>query len=108
MSREEFPLDTLTPAVEEVDQAVVTLMQHAANAILEAHDETWLDDALFAVATGAIRGVLRMVGMMPPDTRAVFWQALSEAAGELRTMQAQIFRDRLDGKLGRVPTPPRQ
>jgi hypothetical protein len=99
MSHAEIVLDTLTAAVDEIDQEIVRLLQRAVNAILEARGLEWLDDAWFAVTVGGFRGVMRMVGVLHPTTQDVFWQTVTAHKDAIRAMQAQIYQDRLTGKI---------
>ena len=99
MSHAEIVLDALTAAVDEIDQDIVRLLQHAVNAILEARGPEWLEDAWIAVTMGGFRGVMRMVGVLHPATQDVFWQTVAAHKDAIRAMQAQIYQDRLTGKI---------
>jgi hypothetical protein len=101
----EIDLEVLTPVVEEMDQAVQRLMQHAVNGVLEERGAHWLDDAMLAAATGAFCGLSRIVGLMPPELQAIFWQAVMNQASGIKTMQTKIFQSRLDGTLIRKVVP---
>ena len=99
MPQAEIVLDALTATVDEIDQEITRLLQRAVNAILEARGSTWLDDAWFAVTMGGFRGVMRMVGVLHPATQDVFWQTVAAHKDAIRAMQAQIYQDRLTGKI---------
>jgi hypothetical protein len=99
MSHAEIVLDALTAVVDEIDQDIVRLLQHAVNAILEARGPEWLEDAWIAVTMGGFRGVMRMVGVLHPTTQDVFWHTVTAHKDAIRAMQAQIYQDRLTGKI---------
>jgi hypothetical protein len=99
MPQAEIVLDALTAAVDEIDQEIVRVLQRAVNAILEERGPDWLDDAWMAVTMGGFRGVMRMVGGLHPSTQDVFWQTIAAQKDAIRAMQAQIYRDRLTGKI---------
>jgi hypothetical protein len=99
MSHAEIVLDALTATVDEIDQDIVRLLQRAVNTILEARGPEWLDDAWFAVMMGAFRGVMRMMGVLHPETQNVFWHTIAAHKDAIRAMQAQIYQDRLTGKI---------
>ena len=95
----EIDLEALTPVVEEVDHAVQRLVQRAVNGVLEDRGLHWLDDAWFAAVIGVVGGLMRVVGVMPPESQAMFWQTVISQAEGIKAMQARIFQSRLDGTL---------
>ena len=101
MPQAEIVLDALTAAVDEIDQDIVRVLQRAVNAILEACGPAWLDDAWFAVTMGGFRGVMRMVGVLYPTTRNVFWQTVATHKDAIRAMQAGHVPQRSDGPAAR-------
>ena len=99
MPQAEIVPDALTATVDEIDQEITRVLQRAVNAILEVRGPEWLEDAWMAVTMGGFRGVMRMVGMLHPSTQDVFWQTVAAHKDAIRAMQAQIYRDRLTGKI---------
>jgi len=46
-----------------------------------------------------VGGLMRVVGVMPPESQAMFWQTVISQAEGIKAMQARIFQSRLDGTL---------
>jgi hypothetical protein len=95
----EIDLAVLTPLVDELDRTVQRMIQHAVEAVLEERGPDWLNDSWLAAVTGVFSGLSRAVGIMPPESQAVFWRAVQERVDAIKAMQSHIWKTRLDGTL---------